>query len=151
MSRKSYFYCLIILGTFLNICMGSKDAVGETAWMIINTLLIIIAWGCVWMRLFTSAKLRPELSILTILPSALYVYFMTVGKPMLSYYSEFFNLLAWAVAALVLIVSIRPTHQEKKQQEGSDYAGTILMVLTILYSLGGWASTSFSLFLPNQI
>ncbi len=150
MTRKTYFYCLIIIGTFLNISMGIKDDVGEVLWLIINALLIVVAWGCVWMRLFNSGKLRPELSILSILPSALYVYFMSIGKPMLVYYTELFNLVAWAVAALVLVVSIRPTLQEKKKQEGNDYAGTILVVLTLLYSLGGWASSSFSLFLPNQ-
>lgn len=150
MSRKTYFYALIIVGTFLNIAMGSKDALGEVLWLIINALLIIVAWGCVWMRLFETAQLRAELSILTILPSAIFIYLMSVGKPMLAYYSEFFNLVAWAIAALVLIVSIRPTLPEKKLLDGRDYSGSILLVLVLLYSVAGWASSSYALFLSHQ-
>ncbi len=150
MTRKTYFYCLIILGTLLNILLSLKDVVGVQYWLIISALLIIVAWGCVWMRLFTSNLLRPELSILTVLPTGLYVYFSTFGAPMLMYYTEFFNLIAWAVAALILVVSIKPTIDEKKALGNRDISGSILKILSILYAISSWATTSFSLFLTNQ-
>lgn len=126
------------------------DLVGMTNWLIISALLVVITWGLVWFRLFVSGNLRPELSILSILPSVLYIYFMSVGEPMLQYYSEFFHLLAWGFAAVVLIVSTRPTAEEKKRQEGHDYAGTIVKFLCILYAIASWGASSYSLFPPNQ-
>lgn len=150
MTRKTYFYCLIVLGTLLNIFSGWCDMLGVTTWLIINALLIVITWGCVWMRLFTSANLRPEFSILTILPTALYLYFRTVGEPLLVYYTDLFHLLAWAAAAFILLASIRPTKQEKAALEGPDYMGKMLSILSIVYAIASWASSAYYLFQPNQ-
>lgn len=151
MTRKTYFYCLIVLGTLLNVIIGWKDMLGVSIWLTVNALLIVIAWGCVWMRLFTTGKLRPELSILSVLPTALYVYFRTFGEPLLAHYTEFFHLLAWAAAAAILLASIRPTLQEKAQLEGRDLSGIIMTVLSITYCIASWAASSFSLFLPSQL
>ena len=77
MKRLHFIYYAAPLTVALNTLPGMLGGIWR---VVVTVVLALVLWGVVWVRLFTNKKLRPEFSILSILPPCCY-YLMSVLSP----------------------------------------------------------------------
>ncbi len=151
MTRRTYIYCAIPLFTLLGCGASLVHMLGGTAALIIGALLAVPAWGLVWVRLYTTARLRPEFAILSILPQL--IFFLLVYSGHTGAESSFAaplwqNIYFLCVLASmgVQIVSLRPGPQEEQRRAMQDPPFVFLSILILVNGFISWAQYASILF-----
>lgn len=151
MKRLTYIFWLAPLLVLLSCGQLIFSLLGNTILMlIVVSLLIIITWGVVWMRLYTAGRLRPEFAILSILPHSVYYY--------ASYYqSKLFQEMAWQnvygfiwlAFLIIIVISLRPGKLDGKRiKVAKDSTFILTSILTLLYTVStfnGFAAKLFNI------
>lgn len=148
MKRLTYIYWLLPLLVLLS-CGDSLIAlIGAGGALAVAIPLILVVWGLVWMRLYSTGLLRPETAVLAILPQSIYYMARYTG-------TDFFtapaaqNLyaLSWLTFVAVIIMSMKPAAADGKPKRLAQDATFILMCLvTIAYSFATMATYALTLF-----
>ncbi len=108
MNRRLYIYIAVPLFVILS-CAGVLESLFGSAVLVVSTMLIVVAWGAVWMRMYRR-QIHPELAVLAILPFAAYYIVHQTGSPVFSQYPVWANFYAfsWFAFAGVCIGSVLP-------------------------------------------
>lgn len=148
MNRRTYIYAALPLFLLL----GSGDLLvnkaGEVAALCIAILLILLAWGLVWVRLYQTKRLRPEAAVLTILPQGAY-FTACYGQSQLFTSPTWQNLyaLSWLAFAAVIIMSLLPSTADRSAKKPSHDGVFILMTIVTL----GYTFTTMATYLTTLI
>ncbi len=106
---------------------------------------ILLTWGIVWLRLYSTAVLRPEFAVLSILPQSIYFVAKGTGTELL-HEPVWQNLyvICWIAFAMVIILSLKPKHkQDKNQPLSKDLIFGMMSILTVVYAfttMGAYAA-----------
>lgn len=146
MNRLKYLYWLTPLMILLS-CGRMLTGVLGTGWQmaVVVAPLILLTWGIVWLRLYSTGTLRPEFAILSILPQSIYFAAKGTGTELL-YQPVWQNLyvISWVAFAFVIIISLKPNHkQDKKQPLSKDLIFGMMSILTVVYAfttMGAYAA-----------
>ncbi len=151
MKRQTYIYWAVPLFTLLG-CGASFEALfGATGALVAGSLITLLTWGVVWMRLYTGNRIRPEFAVLSILPQLLFFVLVAMGE---TGASGAFAAPAWQnlyfllfVASMVMqVLSLRPGHGDEARKTTDDPAFIILTVLIIVNAFFSWAQYASRLF-----
>lgn len=112
-------------------------------------------WAVLWLRLYGSKRLRPEFSVLGILPNAyaygLHLLQQTDAAAAAPFYAPFWQNLYFVMYLGFCRVGIAALLPDDRTVKGWKDPVTIFMsIVLILYTFTHWAASSFSLFLPPQ-
>ncbi len=147
MTRKTTIYWAAPAFTLLSCMPNLQPVLPPLLWGALFLLLVVLSWGIVWMRLYTSQLLRAEFSLLAVLPFLCFGYLTTLGEPMLAQLSTagwqnaYFML--WIVALYISIRCLSPTKAERSTITTKlDRIGVIMKVLSSVYMLSAWATTA---------
>lgn len=159
MKRLTYIYTLIPLYAVLGMVRAMETWFGPIGALIIGGLVCFAVWTVVWLRLYGTNSLRPELAVLSILPTACYLGLKFAGDEAIANFSDpswqnvyFFT---WCAAAIILILSARltpaeekqlPSPKEKRRASGLSY---IIAAFVVLYTGLTWMGTAADLFAQN--
>lgn len=111
-------------------------------------LLIIIAWGVVWMRLYTGGRLRPEFGILSVLPHSIY-YLSVYTHTKVFTDPTWQNIygLSWLAFVGVMLIALRPGRpDENHSRMAKDRTFIMMAILTIAYAWSTMTSFASQLF-----
>lgn len=133
MNRRTYIYSalplfvLLSCGQLLSACLGALGA------LIVASVAIIIAWGVVWVRMY-SIKLRPEMAVLSILPHAIYFVSRYADTAIFQQSPAWQNLyaLTWLGFAGAMIATMRP---QPPTTWGKDPVCWLMIPLIIFYTI----------------
>lgn len=151
MNRLKYIYLSVPLFVLLS-CGSLLTGILGTGWILAAAItpLILITWGVVWMRLYSTGGVRPEFAILTVLPHSVYYLVKASGSRIL-HEAAWQNAyaLVWIAFAVVYIMSLRPRHKEDTPRPiAKDQIFLMMCILTIIYS--GYTFLSFAAELFNS-
>lgn len=118
-----------------------------TGWVlaIIITPLILLTWGIVWLRLYSTNILRPEFAILSIVPQSIYFAAKGTGTELM-HHPVWQNLyvMSWVAFAIVIILSLKPKHKRDNNIPLSkDLIFGMMSILTVVYAfttMGAYAA-----------
>lgn len=149
MKRLNFIYSAVPLFVLLSCGPLLTGLLGTTAVMLaVVFLFIVIAWGVVWMRLYTGGRLRPEFGILSVLPHSIYylsVYFQTKTFTDPTWQNIFG--LSWLAFVGVMLIALRPGKPDENHTRMSKDRTFIMMaILTIAYAWSTMASFASQLF-----
>ncbi len=151
MKRQTYIYWAVPLFTLLG-CGGAFESLfGPLGMLVAGSLLTLLTWGVVWMRLYTAQLARPEFAVLAILPQLLYFVMVAMGE---TGAGTPFSAPAWQnlyfllfVAAMVMqSLSFRAAPGDETSKSPKDRVFLILTVLIIANGLLSWAHYAARLF-----
>lgn len=148
MTRLTYIYWVLPLFVLLS-CGHTLVGLMGAGWALAVAIpLIMLAWGVVWMRLYSTRLLRPEAAALSVLPHSIYFMAEYSGTSFFTApAAQNLYALSWLAFAVVIIMSMRLAKTDGKRLRPSKDAVFILMSLvTIAYSFGTMASYALSLF-----
>ncbi len=153
MNRKLYIYAVVPCFTLLSCLPALSVVLGAMFGSVIGWLLILFAWGLVWMRLYSNASLRPEFSTLAILPLACFLLLYSADASIKEVWTgptwqNLYSLL-WIFAALVGCASMRLSATEKKQLKQKDLVGPVMMALCAVYAFFTWLTSYNQLFITT--
>ncbi len=142
MKRLHFIYFAAPLTVALNTLPGML----EGTWRIVlASVLSMVLWGVVWMRLFTNKKLRPEFAVISVIPAACH-YILSQAAP--EYQAVFnstgwqnFNFFLWIAAIAVMIRALLPTPQEYQGRLATDSVFIFMSLITTAYGLSCWANS----------
>lgn len=142
MNRRPYIYLAVPL--FVLLSSGScLESVFGSAVLVVSSMLIIVAWGLVWMRLYRR-NAHPELAVLCILPFAVYFVMHQTGALIFREHPSWANLyaLSWLGFAATAIWSILPDSdsEDKPNSWRRDPVFLLLTPLIILFSISCFIS-----------
>jgi len=152
MKRKTYIYWAIPSFTALS-CVSSLFAgiLPTLPALIVAVLLIILCWSLIWLRFYQSKALRPEFSILAIVPMLIYVLTRIVPAESYEYFlhptwqNAYFFL--WVTSGIVISYSFAPSIAEREELEGKrDPVRMILLTVTCAYIVTSWFATNNAIF-----
>ena len=154
MNRLKYIYLSIPLLVLLS-CGPLLTGLLGTGWALASVItpLILLTWGIVWMRLYSTGKARPEFAILSILPFAVY-YLEKAEISNILVEPAWQNLYAimWIAFAVIYIISLRPGHKEDKQLPAAkDQIFLMLCILTVIFSAYSFLNFAAELFPQNTL
>lgn len=142
MNRRLYIYLAVPIFVLLG-CGSFLESLFGNAVLVISSLLVVVAWGLVWMRLYRR-NAHPELAVLTVLPYAAYYIVHATGSPVFSIYPAWANLyaLSWFGFAAVAIWSVLPDSSNKGEPSSwrRDPVFLLLLPLIILFSLSSFTN-----------
>lgn len=136
MPRRTYIYLALPLFVLLSCGQMLEAWLGATGALLVATLLILLAWGVVWLR-FYSMKYRPEFAVLSVLPQGIYFVSRYAGTHCFEESPALQNLyaLTWLGFAGVSIMSMRSSSAEKGALPARKDPVFLLMApLILLYS-----------------
>lgn len=152
MKRLTFIYwaCPLMLA------LSSLPPFFGPAWgLAVAGALAVGLWAVVWLRLYGTRKLRPEFSLLCVLPQMCgYVLgFLQRQSPeaALAFRSAFWqnlHLVLWMGLCWVGIYALLPDENGKKAWK--DPVTLLMSGILLLYSFTLWGASAFSLFLPPQ-
>ena len=154
MNRLKYIYLSIPLLVLLS-CGPLLTGLLGTGWALASVItpVILLTWGIVWMRLYSTGKARPEFAILSILPFAVY-YLEKAEISNILVEPAWQNLYAimWIAFAVIYIISLRPGHKEDKQLPAAkDQIFLMLCILTVIFSAYSFLNFAAELFPQNTL
>lgn len=154
MNRLKYIYLSVPLLVLLS-CGPLLTGLLGTGWALASVItpLILLTWGIVWMRLYSTGKARPEFAILSILPFAVY-YLEKAEISNILVEPAWQNLYAimWIAFAVIYIISLRPGHKEDKQLPAAkDQIFLMLCILTVIFSAYSFLNFAAELFPQNTL
>ncbi|MBR5213642.1 MAG: hypothetical protein IKV92_05200 [Akkermansia sp.] len=146
MNRLKYLYWLTPLMILLSCGRPLTDLLGA-GWLMAAIIIpfILLTWGIVWLRLYSTAVLRPEFAVLSILPQSIYFVAKGTGTELL-HEPVWQNLyvICWIAFAMVIILSLKPKHkQDKNQPLSKDLIFGMMSILTVVYAfttMGAYAA-----------
>lgn len=149
MKRLNFIYSAVPLFVLLSCGPLLTGLLGTTAVMLaVVFLFIVIAWGVVWMRLYTGGRLRPEFGILSVLPHSIYylsVYFQT--KTFTDPTWQNIYGLSWLAFVVVMLIALRPGKpDENHTRMAKDRTFIMMSILTVFYAFSTMASFASQLF-----
>lgn len=147
MNRRRYIYWATPLFVLLGCGAVLTAQLGSTAALVIGSIVAVVAWGVVWLRLYSMKRLRPEFAVLSVLPYVIYY----VNPPLSGDVSMWQNLyaLSWIASAAVLIASVRPTPEDTQgsvPRLTQDPLFLLMTPLICLHSAGSFFRYYTSLF-----
>ena len=136
MDRRTYIYWATPLFVLLSCGPMLESLLGPLGALIVAGVLIVIAWGVVWLRLYKSQRLRPECAVLTILPHSLYFIDCQASTHLFAHSPAWQNLyaLTWLGFAGVGIASMRPGMGEVGRPWRQDPVFLLMSALILLYT-----------------
>lgn len=153
MSRKAYLYTLLPVLMLLNSGASLSGMLGATAAMILGAVLGFVCWMLVWGRLYaarTHTKLRPEFSLLAILPQEAFYMLNMAGTEAASPFADGIwpgiNLLLWVASVWIILTSLTPRWDGVNKSGWQDPISLISGAFVILSSFMGWTSCTMHLF-----
>lgn len=125
-------------------------------WTLVTAGALAVAlWAAVWVRLYTTKRLRPEFSLLCVLPQtlgyALHYLQQSAPEEAAAYATPFWqnlHMVLWLGLIWVGINTIKPDEAGKKAWR--DPVTLFMSIILIFYAVTQWGATAFSLFLPAQ-
>ncbi|MBQ8480737.1 MAG: hypothetical protein IJ503_10200 [Akkermansia sp.] len=149
MKRLNFIYSAVPLFVLLSCGPLLVGLLGASALMLaVVSLLIIIAWGVVWMRLYTGGRLRPEFGILSVLPHSIY-YLSVYTQTKVFTDPTWQNIygLSWLAFVGVMLIALRPGRpDENHSRMAKDRTFIMMAILTIAYAWSTMASFASQLF-----
>lgn len=150
MKRLAYIYCAAPLGLALN---NVPRLLGQPWQSAAAAALAVGLWAVVWMRLYTNRRLRPEFSLLAVLPQLAF-YTLSYLQETLPEAAEAFatpfwsNLyfFMWVGVCIVGVCALLPQPQEKAQQPHRDVLFLLMSILTLAFCIAAWAGSTVLLF-----
>ena len=146
MNRLKYLYWLTPLMILLSCGRTLTDLLGA-GWLMAAIIIpfILLTWGIVWLRLYSTAVLRPEFAVLSILPQSIYFVAKGTGTELLHEpVWQNFYVICWIAFAMVIILSLKPKHkQDKNQTLSKDLIFGMMSILTVVYAfttMGAYAA-----------
>ena len=153
MKRLSYIYGAVPLFALLSCAPTAAAAFGVTAMLCLGSLILIAAWGLVWLRMFGMPGKRPELSILAVLPQGIYLALKAIGEgnpaalaPFTTNICQGLYLLTWIASVCLLVSTLRPGPEDPAQPASKDPVFIIMCVLVAAYTASGWSGCTVNLF-----
>lgn len=110
--------------------------------------LIIVTWGVVWMRLYTSGRLRPEFAILSVLPHSVYYLTCYFGSKVFTdpTWQNMFGLM-WLAFVFVMFISLRPGRMDDHHERvARDKTFILMAILTLAYAWSTFAGFANQIF-----
>ena len=154
MTRRSYIYCAVPLFTLLGCGATFVQLMGATATLIIGTLLALIAWGLLWVRLYDNGKMRPEFSLLGVLPALTFFVLAFTGNvgeggafAAPAWQNIYFLFMLASIA--VQIASLCPGSKDEPRRPTQDPPFIFLSVLIIANAFMSWVHEAAYLFPIN--
>ncbi|MBR5887388.1 MAG: hypothetical protein IKZ07_04170 [Akkermansia sp.] len=149
MKRTDYIYWGVPLFVLLS-CGSLLTGLLGTGLLMLGVVftLIVIAWGVVWMRLYSGGRLRPEFAILTVLPHSAY-YLATYFDSKVFTDASWQNVygFSWLAFVGVILISLRPGKaDEKRERVKKDSIFILMAILTIAYAWSTMAAFANQLF-----
>ena len=142
MKRIHFIYFAAPLTVALNTLPGILEG---KAGIILASVLAMLLWGIVWMRLYTNKKLRPEFAVISVIPAACHYILSQAGAEYQAVFSstgwQNFNFFLWLAAIAVVIRALLPTPQEYKGRLATDSVFIFMTIITTVYGLSCWANT----------
>ena len=149
MKRLNFIYSAVPLFVLLGCGPLLTGLLGTSAIMLaVVFIFIIVAWGVVWMRLYTGGRLRPEFGILSVLPHSIY-YLSIYSQTKVFTDPTWQNLygFSWLAFVGVMLISLRPGKPDENHTRMSKDRTFILMaIMTIAYAFSTMASFASQLF-----
>lgn len=135
MKNRFTYICSILPAVFLlNNIPHYLHGLGQ---LISAGILALLVWGLVWLRLYHTGRLRPEFSVLTVLPQSIaYVCAyagMTIPQAEASPLWQNLYALLWIGVAYVGICTMRPGTWEQPQGK-RDSVFVMMWIMTVVYS-----------------
>lgn len=145
MTRLKFIYLAAPLTVALNALPGFLDGVWRIA---AASILALALWAVVWMRVYFTGKLRPEYTVLVILPAVAYHVIQSVGEDIISVFNtpgwQNFNFFLWLAAIVVTIRALLPAAQEFGGRLATDSVFIFMSIITTVYGISCWATTHAS-------
>ncbi len=149
MKRLNYIYAAIPLFVLLSCGPLLTGLLGTSALMLaVVFLFIIVAWGVVWMRLYTGCRLRPEFAILSVLPHSIYCLTLFFGSTLFRapVWQNVYGF-TWLAFIVVMLISLRPGRaDEKHERMAKDRTFILMSILTVFYAWSTMATFASQLF-----
>lgn len=150
MKRLHYIYASAPLALALNnvplLLSGACQLAAAAA-------LALGLWAVVWMRLYTNGKLRPEFSLLAVLPQAAFYGLRTLqaqspeaAAPFATPFWANLYFFLWCAAAFVGLRALYAAPSEEQLPATRDPLFLIMSILTVAFCFAAWAGTTASLF-----
>ncbi len=151
MKRQTYIYWAVPLFTLLGCGASFEAAFGATGTLVVGSLIALLTWGLVWMRLYTGGRMRPECAVLSILPQLLFFVLIALGE---TGENAAFAAPAWqnlyfllfVASVIVQILSLRPGQADESRTTSQDPVFIILTVLILANGFFSWAHYAARLF-----
>lgn len=155
MKRLTYIYLLIPLYTALSFIGTAQRLLGAYGALVLGGVLCLAVWAIVWLRLYRSAKIRPEFAVLSVLPALSYLILNAVGEETCAaFFSPAWQniyFLEWVASAIILILSLRRDRYDGEPRKWTQDATLHLTgIFIILYAVWMWSSTAARLFTINN-
>lgn len=149
MKRLTFIYSAVPLFVLLSCGPLLTGLLGTSALMLVIVfLVIIIAWGVVWMRLYTGGRLRPEFGILSVLPHSIYylsVFFQTKAFTDPTWQNIYG--FSWLAFVGVMLIALRPGRADENHTRiAKDRTFIMMAILTMAYAWSTMASFASQLF-----
>lgn len=135
MTRRTYIYMALPLFVILSCGQLLCACLGATGALIVASLVILLAWGVVWVRLY-SLRLRPEFAVLSILPHGIYYAARFTGTQLFATHPALQNLyaLTWLGFVGVGLAGMRDTARPASK----DPVFLLMVPLVLLYSISAF-------------
>lgn len=139
MNRRTYIYLALPLFVLLSCGRMYETMLGATGALAVGGVLAVVAWGVVWMRIYSMrSALRPEFSLLTVLPQSIYFVCRQTGSTVFENAPVWQNLycLSWLAMAAVFILSMRrsPADGPAERREAKDAAMYLLIPIVVIFT-----------------
>ncbi|MDO5449765.1 MAG: hypothetical protein Q4F30_02635 [Akkermansia sp.] len=152
MKRLPYIYWGIPAAFVLTLLVGgvSGGLLHPAPALGLASVAALVLWGATWLRLYGTQKLRPEFSVLAVVPQMVYYAMHAAGPEVLEQlkgdaYQNFYALL-WLAAGFTLMRALLPGPQDEVagKRDGVFIFMSIILVLYVVYS---WTAMASQLFL----
>lgn len=150
MKRLHYIYAAAPLALALNnvplLLSGACQLAAAAA-------LALGLWAVMWMRLYTNGKLRPEFSLLAVLPQAVFygLRFLQQQSPEAAapfatpFWANLYFFL-WCAAAFVGLRALFAAPAEEQLPAKRDPLFLFMAILTVAFCFASWAGSTATLF-----
>lgn len=157
MNRLTYIYLSAPLALALN-NVPQLCPVGQ--WQLLSAAALAVGlWAVVWLRLYTNKRLRPEFSLLAVLPQAAFYGLYNLkqlspeaAEPLVTspFWSNMYFFL-WCGACVAGIRALLAAPTEEARPAKNDPLFLLMSMLTFAFCIAAWAGTSPLLFTPSSL
>lgn len=152
MKRLTYIYLSAPLALALN---NVPQLCGAWQWQLVCAAALAVGlWAVVWLRLYENKRLRPEFSMLAVLPQAAFYglfnlkhFAPAAAEPLVTspFWSNMYFFL-WCGACVAGIRALLGGPSEEKRPAKNDPLFLLMSILTIAFCIAAWAGTAPLLF-----
>lgn len=150
MKRLTYIYAAAPLALALN----NVPQLLSGAWQLVAAAALAVGlWAVAWMRLFTNKRLRPEFSLLVILPQMAFYGLRALQQsapesaaPFASPFWANLYFFLWCGACIVGICALLSAPGEEAPPAKRDPLFLFMSLITLAFCVAAWAGSSPLLF-----